>query len=559
MIYHPCIIIPTYNNSSTIRHVVTSLLRYGLPVYIIDDGSNEETKRVLSELSCEYHRVQVLTLPRNQGKGAALMLGFANAYRDGFTHALQLDADGQHDPEDVPAFLEAGQRDLNTLVLGDPTFDESAPKARLYGRRFNHPWVWLETGSMEIRDALCGYRLYPLAATVEVCRRYSLGTRMEFDPEIAVRLVWAGVKVENIKTRVRYYADGLSHFRTVRDNVRISWLHTKLVTVAILRSLSSSLSRRGTSQLRGWMEAPERGSIFGLQFMLWVLRLLGPKICKRIVSPLSLYFLLTSKSSRSASRCYLRRVLGREPTMSDLHSHFAAFGDALVDKVLAWSPEGQPFNFIWEGLEKFDAIASKGEGGVLLSAHIGNIEVLRAASEREGVKVNAIMFTRNAKKFESLLHKVGGGAHTLRVIPTEGITPDLVLQMREKIQQGEFVAMLADRGLEGSPGRYSVVPFLGGYAPFPHGPFILASLLKAPCHTIFATSLDEGRYKITFEHLCGPLHLPREHRKEALSNVIEGYAKQLEKVCRETPYQWFNFFDVWEETGTDISERKRAV
>jgi len=557
MDYRPCIIIPIYNNHSTIRDVVTSLLTYEVPIYIIDDGSDEVTKRELFKLDSEYSLVQVLTLPRNQGKGAAVMFGFANAYQRGFTHALQLDADGQHEPKDVPAFLKAGEDHPNTLVLGDPTFDETAPKARLYGRRFNHPWVWFETGSFAIRDALCGYRLYPLKETVEVCRRYSLGTRMEFDPEIAVRLVWSGVKVENIKTRVRYYADGLSHFRTFRDNVRITWLHTRLVTLAILRHLSSPISSKATG--RGWMKAPERGSLLGLQFMLWILRLLGPKICKKIVSPLSLYFLLTSKNSRTSSRSYLRRVLDREPTVSDLHSHFKAFGDALVDKVLAWSPDGYPFNFVWKGFEKFDAIASKGEGGVLLSAHVGNIEILRAASEREGVRVNAIMFTRNAKKFESLLHKVGGGAHTLRVIPTEGITPDLVLELREKIQQGEFVAMLADRVLEGSPGRYSVVPFLGGYAPFPHGPFILASLLKAPCHTIFATSQGEERYKITFAHLAGPLHLPRENRKAALAKVIEAYARQLEQVCRESPYQWFNFFDMWEETATDISERKRAV
>lgn len=545
MVYRPCIIIPIYNNQSTIEQVVSSLLPYNIPIYVVDDGSDEATRQVLSTLKREG-KIRLLSLPQNQGKGGALTIGFANAYEDGFTHALQLDADGQHDAGDVPAFLEAGAEG-DTLVLGDPEFDETAPKARLYGRRINHPWVWFETGSFAIRDALCGYRLYPLKETVKLSRECKLGNRMEFDPEIAVRLVWRGVKIRNVKTKVRYFPGGVSHFRTVRDNARITWLHTRLVVLALFRHLAACFQGRDTVQRTAWMRAPERGTVSGLVIMLWVLRALGPRVCKAAVYPITLYFLLTDSATRKASSNYLTKVLGRVPSLGDLHRHLREFGNALVDKVLAWSREGYPFRFSWSGKEEFDGLVSRKQGAILLSAHLGNIEVLRAASGRDGIKVNAIMFTENAKKFEQILEKVGGGDHAVRVIPTEEITPELILQLKSRIEAGEFVAMLADRVLRGSSRRYSLVPFLGSKAAFPHGPFILASLLKAPCYTLFATSHGREDYQISFALLSEELKLPRKGRDVALEEIIERYVKVLEKECRRSPYQWFNFFDVWEE------------
>ncbi len=161
--------------------------------------------------------------------------GLAAAREFGFTHALQVDADGQHDLADVPRFLAASREAPDALILGCPVFDASAPGVRRRGRKVSIFWTTLETGGRVIADPLCGFRVYPVEAAL---RAGAKGERMEFDPEIAVRMVWDGSRVVNLPTRVRYLSPeegGVSHFRMFRDNVRIIWAHTRLVTLALLR------------------------------------------------------------------------------------------------------------------------------------------------------------------------------------------------------------------------------------------------------------------------------------------------------------------------------------
>jgi hypothetical protein len=169
--------------------------------------------------------------------------GFEKARSLGFTHALQMDADGQHAAEDIPRFLEASRRAPDAVILGDPIFDSSVPKGRLHGRKISVFWCMVETLGRKIKDPLCGYRVYPLAQCAQLG---PVGARMDFDPEIAVRLVWAKVPVLNLPTKVRYLRaedGGVSHFDMLRDNVRISWMHTRLVCAGIARILSWPLRR----------------------------------------------------------------------------------------------------------------------------------------------------------------------------------------------------------------------------------------------------------------------------------------------------------------------------
>jgi glycosyltransferase involved in cell wall biosynthesis len=194
---------------------------------VIDDGSGAETRDVLRTLARRHPWVRVETRPENGGKGAALKTGYRLAAKLGFSHALQLDADGQHDVADLPRLLEAAKREPDTLVLGMPSF-EGIPRSRHYGRWISCFWVWVETCSMEIRDPLCGVRCMPLDATLRVIDQVECGDRMDFDPEIAVRLVWAGIRARSVPCRVRYPADGVSHFDLWRDNLRITSLHTRL-------------------------------------------------------------------------------------------------------------------------------------------------------------------------------------------------------------------------------------------------------------------------------------------------------------------------------------------
>ncbi len=225
----PCLLVPIYNHKDTIAGVLRSLAYLNLPALVVDDGSDDATRRVLGELGRELPWVDVERLPENRGRGAALRCGYLRAAERQFSHVIQLDADGQHDPGDVPRFLDAARRYPEAMVLGTPVFDASAPASRVYGRQLSRVIVWAETLTRAIDDPLCGFRCLPLEPTVRLIRRVRLGDRMEFDPEIVVRLVWEGVPVVNMPTRVRYFSGGLSHFDLVGDNARIAWTYLRLL------------------------------------------------------------------------------------------------------------------------------------------------------------------------------------------------------------------------------------------------------------------------------------------------------------------------------------------
>jgi glycosyltransferase involved in cell wall biosynthesis len=227
--FRPCALIPIYNHKDTIVETVRGLRAHGLPVVIVDDGSDDATREVLCTLKARESAVQLIRLPRNGGKGRALTAGLIAARDAGYTHALQIDADGQHNTGDAPRFLAEGRADDRALICGHPIYDESVPRARLYGRYVTHVCVWLETLSFTLRDSMCGYRLYPLEATCAEIDRAPLPARMDFDTEVAVRLIWRGVPVRNLPTRVIYPENGLSHFRMLHDNLRISAMHTRLL------------------------------------------------------------------------------------------------------------------------------------------------------------------------------------------------------------------------------------------------------------------------------------------------------------------------------------------
>ncbi|MDP1825811.1 MAG: glycosyltransferase family 2 protein [Archangium sp.] len=237
----PVVIIPVYNHEHAIGAVVAQVRKHGLPVLLVDDGSKPSCATVLDGLVKEPD-VRLFRRPQNGGKGAAVISGLEEAHRLGFTHAVQIDADGQHDLVDLPRFLEQATANPDALITGQPMYDASVPKGRLYGRYLTHVWVWINTLSLAIKDSMCGFRVYPLPRTLAAIVP-SIGKRMDFDPEIAVRLVWAGTKVINLPTHVTYPTDGVSHFDVLWDNVRISGMHTRLFFGMLLR-LPSILWRR---------------------------------------------------------------------------------------------------------------------------------------------------------------------------------------------------------------------------------------------------------------------------------------------------------------------------
>jgi glycosyltransferase involved in cell wall biosynthesis len=239
-VFRVCVLIPTYDNPDTIVSVVESVRCFTHDIVVVDDGSAAPARAVITGLQ-ERGWAHVVRRPHNGGKGAAVKTGLQAARELGFTHALQLDADGQHCVSDIPRFVDEARTHPECLVLGTPQFADDAPRARIYGRQISIGFVHLETGSRAIADPLCGYRVYPVTAALSCAPR---ADRMEFDPEIAVRMVWQGVRVRNLPTHVRYISreqGGVSHFQLVRDNARISFMHTRLVCLALLRLLLARL------------------------------------------------------------------------------------------------------------------------------------------------------------------------------------------------------------------------------------------------------------------------------------------------------------------------------
>ncbi len=229
-------VIPCYNHPDTIGLMVRAVRERGLDVVVVDDGSHADCAAVLDDLAVAHAPALTLVrLAQNQGKGGAMMAGLRQALALGFTHALQIDADGQHDVGDIPAFLALSREHPQAVICGQPVYDESVPKGRLYGRYATHIWVWINTLSLEIRDSMCGFRVYPLAPVVGLIDQVRLGRRMDFDPELLVRLHWRRVPLVSVPTRVSYPLDGISHFKLLKDNVLISGMHARLFAGMLAR------------------------------------------------------------------------------------------------------------------------------------------------------------------------------------------------------------------------------------------------------------------------------------------------------------------------------------
>ncbi len=240
--YTPLVVIPVYDHEHAIAAVVAGVRAAGLPCLLVDDGSQPSCARALQALAAGPG-VDLLRLEVNQGKGGAMLAGFAEAGRRGHSHVLQIDADGQHDTGDLARFIALSQAHPEAVICGTPAYDESVPRARLYGRYATHIWVWINTLSLHLRDSMCGFRVYPLPPVLQLADEETIGRRMDFDSEILVRLYWRQVPVLHLATRVTYPADGVSHFDVWRDNVRISRMHARLF-FGMLRRAPRLLWRR---------------------------------------------------------------------------------------------------------------------------------------------------------------------------------------------------------------------------------------------------------------------------------------------------------------------------
>lgn len=222
-----CILIPTFNNEKTLKRVIDGVLEFTESIIVINDGSTDSTAEILSE----YPQITIISLPENKGKGNALKVGFRKAIALHFNHAITIDSDGQHYPDDIPVFVKALlDENEDVLLIGNRNMSQDGiPRKSSFGNNFSNFWYWFETG-IKLEDTQSGYRLYPLN---KIPKQYYT-PKFEFEIEIIVRTAWNGVPVKNIPVKVLYDPEErVSHFRPFKDFTRISILNTVLVTIAI--------------------------------------------------------------------------------------------------------------------------------------------------------------------------------------------------------------------------------------------------------------------------------------------------------------------------------------
>lgn len=581
--FRPVVIIPCRNHGLTVEKVLEGLKPLGLPVIVVDDGSDAVTREALDELAPRCPEMTLLRHEVNRGKGAALTTGLHYAEKEGYTHALQVDADGQHDLADAPTLLESAKRDPNALWSARPLYDESVPKKRLIGRYVTHVWVWIETLSFEIVDSMCGYRVYPIASTLEILKTKHVGQFMDFDTEIMVRLYWKGLRVRFVPSRVIYPEDGYSNFRMWEDNVRISKMHTRLCiesplwwparvkrlfrreaiqemqTASPTETPQTTMTANERDKATHWMNVKERRGFSGMK-LLWKLYRWGGRPLFAVIGwPVTGVFYLTGTAAKKASEKFLTRVNEERTrrglpteTLSGL-THFRAFTMSMLDRLAAWVGDLT----LWKDVDFADEESRKllceppadGRGKLVLVSHLGVAEATRALAQHDrAVPVWALVYDEHAPRFKAMLEDVAPDA-SRHIIAVNHLGVDTAARLEEAIARGEWVAIAADRTPNDQSSRGSrtaTASFLGHDAPFPVGPFVLANLLKCDVVTLFAVRVGD-KLLISCRPFASEIQLPRKTRDEALAQYASQWAKTLEDQAVAHPYQWFNFYDFWHE------------
>ena len=290
-----------------------------------------------------------------------------------------------------------------------------------------------------------------------------------------------------------------------------------------------------------WLERRERSNTLAIRFIVWVALTLGRPAARLLLYPICLYFWLFSARARKASRKYLARALGRPPGLGDLFRHYHTFAATLLDRVFLLNDQYARFDVRVHGEEIVEDMMKRGEGCLLLGAHLGSFEIIRSLGrEARGLKISLVMYEENARKLNSVLAAINPNL-PLQIIGLGKV--DSMLKVEEALAAGSVVGLLSDRTIEGE-GTVDC-EFLGGQSPFPVGPFRLAAMLKRPVVLMFGLYRGGNRYDVHFERLADMGQTIRGERNQIIQQAMQRYAGRLEHYCRLAPYNWFNFYDFW--------------
>lgn len=292
-----------------------------------------------------------------------------------------------------------------------------------------------------------------------------------------------------------------------------------------------------------WLRQQERSNLAILKLMVWISLTFGRAVGRLVLYGIAAYFVLFSPKARRFSRDYLHRALGRWAEWSDGFRHVFSFASTIHDRIYLLNDRFDLFDIEVIGAEAVNEAARTQPGALLIGAHLGSFEVLRAVGRgREGLPVAMLMYEENARKINATLEAINPAA-SQDIIPLGRM--DSMLQARDKLDAGYAVGMLADRSL--SDDATIDCDFLGKPAPFPLGPFRMAAMLRRPVFFMTGLYLGGNRYRLHFEPLADFSQTPREARDDAVRAAVQHYAERLAHYCRVAPYNWFNFFDFWQK------------
>ena len=558
-------LVPFYNHPQNIKALIAALKTYELPVIVVDDGSDEASKLVLAELE-RTEGILLLTRAQNGGKGIAMKDGFKFALNRGFSHVLQIDADFQHDAALIGEFLRQSEAHPQSIVCANPIYGEDAPKSRVYGRKITNFWVAINTLSLGVKDAMCGFRVYPLEQLKKAAAK-SKTNRMEFDIEILVNAVRQGIDVRWIDTCVRYEKGGVSHFKMLRDNALISLMHAKcffsLPKFALGKiwracGLNSSEKNGANAQISVeplenaeqnlWWKKQERGGAFFLRLSLFLVQILPEFALKFIVKIVVWFYYIFSKNEReniAAFRLNLSVFAGAQTLKgTSVFSHFEAFGGAICDKFRVWKGKIKDDELEIIDLEriKSELIGAK-KGQILLTAHLGNVEICKALAARvDGFRMVILTYDENSRKFNEVLREISKNDGSVRMMAVNKLDVAAMLELKNIVESGEHIGIMGDRTPLGGD-KAARVKFLGKEAGFNYGPYLIAGILGVKISSLWCQKIG-GKFRIELVPLASAVKLGRDKAASA-RQYLQIYVRELENHCKQTPTQWFNFFDFW--------------
>ncbi len=541
-----CFIIPCYQHSKFLDLVLNSLEPFNYPVILVNDGSDEANSLEIKTISSKYKNIKLLVHSKNQGKGAAVKTAFKEAYSDGYTHAIQVDSDGQHELQKVSDMVAISKQYPRAVISGKPVYDESVPAGRLYGRKFTQMWVYFETFSTKLEDTMCGFRIYPLAQTVKLINEAYIGQKMDFDIEILVKLFWRGVTTKYVPVKVVYPDDGVSHFRMLKDNWLIIKMHTRLMFGMIPR-IPKLLFKKNNDE--HWAKQEERGSESGMKILLFIYNLLGYRFMCFLLYFVSFYYYLfpgkvgeASKKYISIYKSYCEKNNIEEKPIS-VFKHIHAFSRMALDKVAVWQEDISYDDIGASDVEALHSLYEEGKGALFISSHYGNIEISRAMGRKfPEFKINALMYTENSKKFRGLIKAINIEAE-VNVISVDNFGIDAAIILQDKVDKGEWVFILADRLSVSESKQTYTVNVLGQPAKLPKGPFLLANLLGVPAY-YFHCYRDKNKFRFKLKELIYK-DKSRSSREKEIARSAEEFGKELDHLITSDPKQWFNFFKFW--------------